>query len=270
MKRILSLALCFGFVGYAEAAVPDFPVLFKNQDACFLLYNLNAHQVVDVYNKPRCKTEVSPNSTFKIALSLMAFDSNVITQKTVFKWDGQHYVIPEWNQDQTPHTWLRYSVVWVSQQITPQLGMTKIDNYLKDFDYGNEDFSGDSGKNNGLSNAWLDSSLKISPAEQMKFIGKLVQNKLPVSATAMTNTKANLYLETSPNGWQLYGKTGTGNPNTQGRPERGWFVGWVQKQDQVDLVVLNTQDLTAPESKEYAGTRAKNLAKQILQTEGVF
>lgn len=269
MKRILSLALCLGFVGYAQAA-PDFPTLFKNQDACFLLYNLNAHKVVDVYNKSRCKTEVSPNSTFKIALSLMAFDSKVITQQTVFKWNGQHYSIPGWNQNETPQAWLQYSVVWVSQQITPQLGMDKINAYLKSFDYGNEDFSGDPGQNNGLSHAWLDSSLKISPAEQIKFIGKLVQNKLPVSEAAMNDTKANLYLETSANGWQLYGKTGSGSSVIQGVPEaHGWFVGWVQKQDQVYLVVLNSQDLVPPQSGEYAGQRAKNAAMQILQSEGL-
>lgn len=266
LKALLTLTLSLG-IAHSAQATPNFPALFPQQDACFILYNLNQRKVVALYNKPLCKTEVSPNSTFKVALSLMAFDSHVITQQTVFKWNDEHHSIPEWNHDQTPQTWLRYSVVWVSQQITPQLGMAKIDHYLDAFDYGNEDFAGDPGQHNGLSRAWLDSSLKISPIEQLKFIGKLVNNKLPVSQTAMTDTKANLYLETSANGWQLYGKTGNGSGDGL---QHAWFVGWVQKQGQVDLVVLHTQDLTMPKSNGYASVRDEALVKQILQSEGVF
>ena len=51
--------------------------------------------------------------------------------------------------------------MWLSQLLTPQLEMPKIKNYLQKFNYGNQDFSADVGKNNGLTNAWLNSSLKI-------------------------------------------------------------------------------------------------------------
>lgn len=50
---------------------------------------------------------------------------------------------------------MQFSVVWVSQEITQKIGLNKIKNYLKDFDYGNQDFSGDKERNNGLTEAWL-------------------------------------------------------------------------------------------------------------------
>ena len=271
----VSVCVSLSLSVYASSS-PDFTRLFKNQEGCFLLYNLSQKQVMEVYNKPRCRTEIAPDSTFKIALSLMAFDSGLITQQTVFKWNGTHYSLPAWNQNQTPQTWLQNSVVWVSQTLTPELGVAKIQKYLQAFDYGNEDFSGDPGANNGLTHAWLESSLKISPAEQLKFLGKLLKNKLPVSAAALNNTKANLYLETSAGGWALYGKTGSGmhpkNQSDNNKPpmQNGWFMGWTQKGAETYLFVLNAQDLVPPATQVPAGMRAKNLAKEILSIEGVF
>jgi len=255
---------------------PDFSSLFKNQNTCFVLYDLTQRKLINIYNKSLCKTEYSPNSTFKIALSLMAFDSQIITQDTKFKWSGEHYSFPNWNQDQTPKTWLEYSVVWVSQFITPQLGQAKITQYLKSFDYGNADFSGDKNKNNGLTQAWLDSSLEISPVEQIKFLGKLASHKLDVSKQAMDNTKTNLYLETSPNHWALYGKTGSGYyfNSQKEKLSQGWFVGWIenksQKQDQVYLIALHNQDLSPVTPGVYSGPQDKEMAVKILSSEGLF
>ncbi len=45
------------------------------------------------------------------------------------------------------------------------------------------------GKNNGLTNAWLSSSLEISPEEQIAFLQKLAADQLPVSLKAQEMTK---------------------------------------------------------------------------------
>ncbi|WP_275896566.1 penicillin-binding transpeptidase domain-containing protein, partial [Klebsiella pneumoniae] len=81
-------------------------------------------------------------STLNIELSLMAFDAEIIDQKTIFKWDKTPKGMEIWNRNHTPKTWMQFSVVWVSQEITQKIGLNKIKNYLKDFDYGNQDFSG--------------------------------------------------------------------------------------------------------------------------------
>lgn len=115
---------------------------FTDKNGCFILYDINTGKIVTKYNAKRCAERIPADSTFKIALSLMAFDQKIINQSTTFKWDGKSRWLKDWNQDQTPRTWMQYSVVWVSQLLTPRLGMPKIKNYLQKFNYGNQDFSG--------------------------------------------------------------------------------------------------------------------------------
>jgi beta-lactamase class D/beta-lactamase class D OXA-1 len=210
-----------------------------------------------------------------VALSLMVFDQKLITQKTVFKWDGENRGLALWNQNQTPYTWLKNSVVWVSQELTPQLGMSKIKWYLARFYYGNQDFSGDPGKYNGLTHAWLSSSLKISANEQLHFLKLLATNRLPVSLKAMGNTKTNMYLETSSNGWKLYGKTGAGDwvcrkDGVHNKSQDGWFIGYVKKKETIYLFVANITNFQKHEVAESDGTEVKNITKTILAQKGLF
>lgn len=237
---------------------------FGGKTGCFILYNFTENKSVVEYNPQQCAQRIPADSTFKIPLSLMAFDQHLITQQTIFKWDGIDRGLPQWNQDQTPHTWLKNSAVWVSQQLTPQLGLDKIKNYLQKFSYGNQDFSGDPGQSNGLTHAWLESSLKISPDEQLIFLKKLVANQLPVSTAAMMNTKTNMYLETSPNDWKIYGKTGSGFKDDI---QHGWFEGFIQKAGQTYIFVadFSAQQNNVPSA---GGPEAKDIVKSILTKMG--
>ena len=252
--------------------IQEYSKLFKNYNACFILYDLEKHQVVSEYNpNDRCKQRIAPDSTFKIALSLMAFNQGIINQNTVFKWDGEKGVLPEHERDQTPNSWLKYSVLWVSQQITPQLGYARIKHYLAGFDYGNQDFSGDPGEKNGLTDAWLSSSLKISAVEQLHFLQAMFSNELPVSNEAIANTKENLYQGKLNNGADYYGKTGSGR---YGRNERltnpsklrdGWFVGFIENGTQRYIFVSNLTDKVIQASIDKSDGSLKPYGTQILK-----
>ena len=264
----LGIFLCF-LMGISAAAhaldEPELATYFAGKSGCFILYDVNQGKVSLSYNlATRCNERISPDSTFKVPLSLMAFDRKVITQDTVFKWDGKNYPRPGWNHDQTPKTWMQESVVWVSQVLTPKLGADAIGKYLKGFNYGNQDFSGDLGKNNGLTQAWLDSSLKISAVEQLAFIKALNASRLPVSKEAMENTKANIFLETLPNGWKFYGKTGSGSHEGSRTLTNGWFAGFAQKGPHQVVFVLNFSDLEPTTERDSPGIRAKNIVKRIF------
>lgn len=63
--------------------------------------------------------------------------------------------------------------------------MKKFQEYVTKFDYGNKDLSGDKGQNNGLTNAWLSSSLGISSLEQIAFLQKMLADKLPIKPHAI-------------------------------------------------------------------------------------
>lgn len=185
----------------------------------------------------RCDERVTSGSTFKIALSLMGYDSGILRDEHTPSLPFQPgYVdwLPGWREAADPARWMQLSVVWYSQQITARLGAARFQRYVDSFDFGNRDLSGDPGKNNGLSYAWISSSLKISPDEQVAFLGKVVNRKLPVAAKAYDMTARILKLQTLPSGWEIYGKTGSGSPilpngDDDDEHQYGWFVGWASK-----------------------------------------
>lgn len=180
------------------------------------------------------KERLSPCSTFKIPLAVMGFDAGIFVDEHTPKWAPESIVDtwrPEWKEPCTPKRWLKYSCVWYSKRLTRQLGKTAFQNYVDAFSYGNRDLSGDPGKNNGLTQAWLSSSLKISPQEQIRFLQKLVAGRLPASARAQDLAKKSMDSEDLPNGWTVYSKTGAGFYNDSQGHEReiGWVVGWLEK-----------------------------------------
>ena len=126
-----------------------------------------------------------------------------------------------------PTIWERDSIIWYSREITGRLGMKSFAGYVSKFGYGNADVSGSTGKNDGLTNSWVDSSLEISPVEQTAFLRRLLAGKMPVSAMAHEMTKA--IIPTFEAGdWTVQGKTGS---TRCGKSKRslGWFVGWAEK-----------------------------------------
>lgn len=177
-----------------------------------------------------CQSRFAPESSFKIALSLMGYDALILEDQVRPEWafkDGYNFVINVCKGPHNPRTWMRDSCVWYSQILTQKLGMEKFKKYVMKFNYGNQDVSGDKGKNNGLSQSWLSSSLLISPEEQTVFLQKLIENKLPVSAKSHEMTKKILFREELAGGWKLYGKTGNGRQLNNF--QHGWFVGWIEK-----------------------------------------
>jgi beta-lactamase class D/beta-lactamase class D OXA-1 len=251
----------------------EYSDLLNKYNACFILYSVNENKIISQYNPHNyCKERISPDSTFKIPLSLIAFDQRLINQKTVFKWDGIKRDLPDWNQDLTPQTWLKFSSVWVSQLLTPQIGFARITHYLAGFNYGNQDFSGDPGAHNGLTFAWLGSSLKISGFEQLSFLKGMLNKELPVSNDAIEQTKANMYLGTLDNGAKYYGKTGSGR---HGRNERltnpsklrdGWFVGFIEHGTQKYIFVSNLTDkVPASTDPSYGKVALTPAGSQVLK-----
>lgn len=151
-------------------------------------------------------------------------------------------------------------MVWYSQRLTEWLGTERFQRYVTEFKYGNQDISGDKGKDNGLTNSWLSSSLKISPQEQTVFLRQIIHRQLKVSPRAYDMTDEILKVGTLPNGWEIRGKTGSGNAlKADGTrdPDRqfGWFVGWAKKADKTVIFVRNIQDDKKQDS--FASIRAR-------------
>ncbi len=233
---------------------------------CFLL---KTEETV-LQREGECATRHSPYSTFKIPLSLMGYNEGLLIDEQTPVWPYQEaYQAPfeQWKQAQTPAAWMKNSVVWYSQVLTQKMGVSTFKQYVQKFHYGNEDISGDPGERNGLSRSWLSSSLQISPEEQVQFLERMKAGRLPVSKKAETMTEHILWIETLSQGWQLFGKTGTGyRMNAQGVVDKermaGWFVGWLERGTERVFFAYYQED-EQPETT-WAGIRAKQTAKEKL------
>jgi beta-lactamase class D len=239
----------------------------------FLLIDLNPKKIIA--QEGDINTRTSPCSTFKIALSLMGFDSDILKDANTPKWpfkQGYSEYLEIWKQPHTPQLWLKNSCIWYSRLLIKQLGAKRFAEYIKKLTYGNQDISGDAGKNNGLTNAWLSSSLKISPAEQSTFLTKLIKNELAISKQSQEITKQLLFLENLPNNYKLYGKTGCGNhlksdlSYDKNRLDR-WFIGWITDNTNTYVFVNSLTDLkkTKLSGKSIAKTEVVKYLTEFIQ-----
>lgn len=236
-------------VGIAIAiAASSAPATVFAANVCTLVADAQSGEVL--IEEGDCRTRVTPASTFKIPLAIIGYDSGFLTdtatpslpfKKRYADWGGK-----EWTQATTPLRWMKHSVVWYSQEITRALGVPKLAAYTQKFNYGNSGWSGDPGKNNALDRAWISSSLKISPREQVAFLQRLVSRTLPVSAHAMQQADA-VVERWNAAGSTVAGKTGSAYPrNKDGSFNRargwGWFVGWAERDGQTYVFARLDQD----------------------------
>ena len=167
---------------------------------------------------------------------------------------------------------MQYSVVWYYQEIAKRLGPDREREYLARFDYGNRDSS------SGLTSFWLGGSLAVSPEEQLRFLLKLYEGRLPVGRKAADSVRAILRQPAGsvvnatgvhPFGGQwadgtvLSAKTGSGS-SAAGVSVR-WLVGHVQRGPRSWIFVSNvvgtdrTPAMAAVEQAERALQEARVL-----------
>ncbi|WP_244498652.1 class D beta-lactamase [Methylobacterium sp. GXS13] len=221
-------AIFFGFIAFAGPA-------HASEVVCTAIADATDGRIL--LQRGDCDRQVTPASTFKIAISLMGFDAgflmDVHNPALPFR-EGDAAWNPSWRRTVDPESWIRDSVVWYSQRVTRALGADRFRAYVTRFSYGNADVSGDAGKADGLTRAWLSSSLAISPLEQVAFLSRLVRYDLPVSDAALAMTETLTQIGPTSDGWEIHGKTGTGFPrNPDGSLDEthgyGWFVGWARR-----------------------------------------
>lgn len=198
----------------------------------FILIDASTSEIIKEFGSG-IEERVTPASSFKIVLSLMGYDAGILKDEQTPTWyfqDGYDDCLESWKRSQTPQTWVNRSCIWFSKIIALQLGLEAIEQYLSSFEYGNQDFSAGMIPPGPINPAWIDSSLKISPKEQVGFVQKMIQEQLPISNNALQMTKNLLFKEEISRGWKLFGKTGLGSAvDENGKKLKvRWFVGWVE------------------------------------------
>lgn len=210
----------------------DLSACFEKYQGSFVLYD-SRQDIWYIHNRKYAKERISPDSTYKIYDALFALEKGIITpENSQLVWDKTPYPFDAWNRNQTLSTAMSSSVNWYFQALDQQLGDSCIRDFLHRIEYGNESLQGD------LSSYWLESSLKISPIEQVLLLSRLQDNSLSFAPEYIQEVKAAICLSSSDAG-TLYGKTGTGRIN--GQDVNGWFVGFLEVSDNTYLFATNIQ-----------------------------
>ncbi|WP_201712859.1 BlaR1 family beta-lactam sensor/signal transducer [Rossellomorea arthrocnemi] len=220
---------------------------FNDVKGSAVLYSLKDDRY-HIYNEEKSRLRVSPDSTYKIYSALIGLEVNSITPgDSIIKWNGEPNEYKEWNRDQTLDTAIEHSVNWYFQALDRTTGEDKLSAYLDRLDYGNKDLSG------GVGDYWLESSLKISPMEQVELLRSFYTNEQHFDPVNVETVKSALALEEKGDA-RLYGKTGTGIVN--GETVNGWFIGFVETKDDTWFFATNTD--------QAGGSQAAEITMSIL------
>ena len=208
----------------------DFSKYFGKYEGSFVLYDLG-NDVWSIHDIEHATLRVAPDSTYKIYDALFGLEEGVITpQDSFIAWNGENYPFEAWNADQTLQSAMASSVNWYFQSVDEQLGTTSVYDYIKEIGYGNKNMSGD------FSTYWMESSLKISPIEQVELLTQLQNNNFGFAPENINAVKDSICLSSSDAG-TFYGKTGTGR--VDGQDVNGWFIGYIETADNTYFFATN-------------------------------
>ncbi len=254
-KYFISLFAIFipAFVSAEDLAIST---LFaqKNVDGTVVISSTKSGQTF-IHNNVRANRRFSPASTFKVMNTLIAVEEKAITGKDdLFKWNGNIYDLPDWNHDQTLASAFKFSCVWCYQELARRIGAEKYRAYLKQSGYGELQSHFET------TLFWLNGSLQISALEQVTFLKKIVQHRLPFSKAAYETLQQIMLVEKTP-AYSLWAKTGWA---TRTKPQVGWYIGYVETPKDIwffalNMEIRNEKDLPLRQELVRAALQAKGI-----------
>jgi beta-lactamase class D len=223
--------------------------MFDNSRGTFTIYDLESF-----------RKRYSPASTFKIVNALVGLQTGRLTSdSSVIPWDGITRERTEWNKDLSLFDAFRVSAVPHFQSLARQIGKDTMKYWLDTLAYGNKRMGG------RVDDFWLDTTLLISPDEQLGLVKRLYFKQLPFRASVQESVKRMMIRENNAK-WQLAWKTGT-ITNEQGVTQ-GWMVGWIEENRHVYPFVLHLE-LEKGREADMPVVR-EQILRDILKSLGFF
>lgn len=259
---IVFLFFAFAIVGCGSKQIhhtewKKYFVEYSIPDGCIVIYDKTKNEFHD-YNTERCGKRLIPASTFKILISLVALENKVVPDENfVLKYDStedRENVMCDLDLKSA----LRLSANWFYFEMLRRIGIEKMNGYIKQVHYGNENTGKDSLR------FWVNSELRISPDEQIEFLQHLNENKLPFKQKNIDIVKKILLLNDTL-GVKLYGKTGWANYDGK---SIGWFIGWAEKGSNVYYFATNVEADENNLNIPLFDRSRKEITKKIFQELG--
>ncbi len=216
-----------------------------------------------IYNDELAVDRRSPCSTFKIISSLTALEYGILEpEDSVRIWSGEVFWNEDWNRDIDFSEAFRTSCVWYYRQLIDDIGKDRMQEELEKLQYGNCDISDWEGRlntnnnNRALTGFWIESSLLISPKEQVEVMECIFGENSEYSEETQNELKqVMLVTEQERTDISVYGKTGMGKVN--GIVVDAWFTGFAETTEGnlyfcVRLGRTDGMEVSSPLAKEIA------------------
>ena len=257
---IIIIFLAIGFNACAQKQNVEVHDSFKkiydryNVDGTFAMYDENNDKYT-LYNQSQFTQPFIPASTFKICNSLIGLETGVIPDENfIIKWDSVVRQVPAWNMDNDMKSAFKNSTVWYYQELARRVGGKQMKYWLDKAGYGNADTSG------GIDKFWLTGGLRISPKQQIDFLKRLHDNKLPFSQRSMDIVK-NIMIADQTQDYTVRAKSGW---SMQDNKDIGWYLGYLEKGDNV-YYFANCIQTADPNNTNFAAAR-KDIVYEILDS----
>ena len=249
-----------------ETTEEDWSEYFDGLNGAAVLYDASADRFT-VYNSELAGTRRSPCSTFKIISSLIALENGILEpEDSIRTWSGESFWNEDWNRDLDFSEAFRTSCVWYYRQVIDDIGKDMMQKELQKLQYGNcdiSDWEGGSNTNNNnraLTGFWIESSLMISPKEQVEVMERIFGDDSDYSQETRDQLKQVMQVsQQEQTEISIFGKTGMGK--AEGIVVDAWLTGFAEspKGNIYYCVYLGRTD-----GMEVSSSRAKEIAIQIV------
>jgi beta-lactamase class D len=176
------------------------------------------HRVLDAR---RARKGYLPHSTFDPVAALVGLEVGTLNDELeVFRWDGRPKPVRSWERDHDLASGMCYGPVWMFQEIARRTGRARMKDWLERLEYGNEDIAG------GTDLFWLQGGLRVSAMQQVRFLHRLAEGRLPATQRAQRLVRSAMAVERT-SAYTLYAKTGTSSQAM--REPVWWWTGWIER-----------------------------------------
>ena len=244
----------------------DWANYFEGINGAAVIYDptMNSYQI---YNQKLALTQRSPCSTFKIISSLIALENGIIEPDNSTRvWSGEVFWNEDWNKDIDFSEAFHSSCVWYFREVIDEMGSDTIQEELNKLQYGTCDISDWSGKlntnnnNPALTGFWIESSLLISPKEQVEVMERIFGDNTSYSEETRKQLEQVMLLpEPNESNILFYGKTGMGK--SYGIVVDSWFTGFA---DSPEKRIYFCIYLGETANKNVSSAKAREIAIKIV------
>lgn len=211
----------------------------NDTEGTLVIYDVKDDKYI-IHNEERANQRFYPASTFKIFNSLIGLYEKAVkdVDEVFYKYNGEKVFLESWTKDSNLRYAIKNSQVPAYKELARRIGIEKMKENIEKLDYGNKNIG------ESVDTFWLEGPLEISSLEQVKLLTKLAKNQLPYPEEIQKSVSDITILEKTDN-YILHGKTGLADAENMTTKPIGWFVGWLEENNNIYVFALNIDNISS-------------------------